>query len=188
MTAPTWTPRPAYPDEPACWSWPIPPVSTYEEALAGLAAAAEHDPLADPDERRDPRAYEYLLVDLDVHRFNLFHDGRCALCGGTWERCGGRMVVDHDHVTGMWRGLLGKACNTSEGRGSSLLLDRYRGWHPAAILGLHEPYSGNGWTRGWSWREHGAASQTNPPRTAPPWPSHLAVGVLDGAALAEING
>lgn len=37
--------------------------------------------------------------------------GVCALC----ERVGKRLVVDHDHVTKLVRGLLCVRCNTSEG-------------------------------------------------------------------------
>lgn len=40
---------------------------------------------------------------------------RCAICGKTVEQNGREFVVDHNHKTGLVRGLLCTACNTSLG-------------------------------------------------------------------------
>lgn len=49
------------------------------------------------------------------------------------------------------------------------VFQRYRRIHPAAILGLHEPYSGVAWTDGWSWMEHGEQARLRGPRPPTPW-------------------
>ena len=41
--------------------------------------------------------------------------GRCAICGGGPTGNHGRLVVDHDHATGVVRGLLCAMCNTMVG-------------------------------------------------------------------------
>lgn len=64
--------------------------------------------------------------------------GHCAVCG---ERRS-RLLVDHDHETGLVRGLLCNGCNASEGRDyRAPWFERYRENPPAARLGLHVPYS-----------------------------------------------
>jgi len=40
-----------------------------------------------------------------------FQGGKCGICGR-----GGDLIVDHDHKTGMVRGLLCVGCNNEEGR------------------------------------------------------------------------
>ncbi|MFC7217538.1 endonuclease domain-containing protein [Streptomyces polyrhachis] len=69
-----------------------------------------------------------------------WQDGRCAVCG--LRRA---LVVDHHHASGLVRGLLCAACNTAEGRRTSLY-DRpygtYRQRPPALILGATEVYAG----------------------------------------------
>ena len=55
--------------------------------------------------------------------------GTCALCPSA-----GPLVVDHDHVTGMARGLLCRPCNTREGktRSPGVAMLAYRDNPPAA--------------------------------------------------------
>lgn len=42
--------------------------------------------------------------------------GKCAICKTTPEKNGNNLSVDHDHATGMVRGLLCKVCNRDVGR------------------------------------------------------------------------
>lgn len=158
-----WTPRPPRADEPACWSWPVPPIPDRDEEIARLTIENETLPV---DERRDPRAFRYALYDMAVYRFNRFHDGRCAVCATP----SGPLVLDHCHSTGQWRGWCCRGCNTAEGRSGANVFIRYRRIHPAAILDLHEMYTGMAWTDGWSWHTSGAAALTRGRRPATPWP------------------
>lgn len=41
--------------------------------------------------------------------------GKCLICGDSESRLGHRLAVDHDHKTGIIRGLLCKACNVALG-------------------------------------------------------------------------
>lgn len=79
--------------------------------------------------------------------FHRAHDHRCAICRGA----GGRLVIDHDHTTGLVRGLLCRSCNADAVSGiahQSLteLSDMspatvlYCQWPPSAVAGLREVY------------------------------------------------
>lgn len=50
----------------------------------------------------------------DFHRFNQQQNGRCRLCGEP-PISGFRLLVDHSHITGKFRGLLCTGCNTGLG-------------------------------------------------------------------------
>lgn len=138
-----WVPRPAVPDEPVCWSWPVPPLLAPAQVEARvLELALRYAARPDPDERLD------VDVVRSVHggdprrvRWREFHDGRCAGCGGR-----ARLVVDHEHATGLERGLLCHPCNVSEGAGVVPWVLRYRERPPAVILGHVRYYTG---PRGW---------------------------------------
>lgn len=81
-----------------------------------------------------------------------FQRGHCANCAQTV-----RLLVDHDHQTGLVRGLLCNGCNIREGKeittGVGTEFAQYRSNPPAARLGLkvlygeHPPHKG--WERRW---------------------------------------
>lgn len=102
---------------PACWSWPVPTADQVEAELEGLSSG---------------------LKDLvrDVHQWNMFHAGRCALCGSSESS----LVEDHNHSTGFVRGLLCKRCNLCEGRAAGEPFEQYRQRNPATILGQQFRY------------------------------------------------
>lgn len=156
----TWEPRPQHPDEPACWSWPIPPPTlTRAERRAQWEA---DQALLHHDDRVDWATEEALLDSCDP-RFFEFHADRCAMCGGQMSL---HLVLDHCHDTGQIRGYLCRSCNVQEGWGRRLRAVRYQAWHPAAILDVHQMYTGMGWRDGWS---YGAATRQCP-RPPTPWP------------------
>lgn len=160
MTA--WTPRPPVDDEPACWSWDVPPLVSRDELKARQAALNATLP---PDERRDVRAFDYISPDTD--RFWRFHAGRCAICGGG----GTATVPDHCHSTGQVRGLCCPWCNAGEGKSSHVAFEWYRLLHPAAILDYHKPYhDGITWHHGWNVWEHKGRTFSMGWRPAEPWP------------------
>lgn len=64
--------------------------------------------------------------------FHRWHRGRCAMCGQTPTE----LVEDHDHASGLVRGLLCRSCNLREASGWYLPIIRaYHAWaNPAALL------------------------------------------------------
>ncbi|HTJ72704.1 MAG TPA: endonuclease domain-containing protein [Actinospica sp.] len=127
--------------EPACWSWRIPELHDASDELLG--SLEQHPLILAYDPQFDRRARRLLSGDARaVFRFVAFHDGRCAVCADEEE-----LVVDHDHWTGLVRGLLCGSCNSSEAGsrlGDSRVFSRYRRKPPAAILAYFESYSGTG--------------------------------------------
>ena len=66
--------------------------------------------------------------------------GRCAMCQPTdwFDR---DLVEDHDHDTGLIRGLLCRGCNTSEPHNNSPAFVAWRaGFTPMVMLGIEEVY------------------------------------------------
>lgn len=127
--------------------------------------------------RLSRRALELALYDMSSHWLSVFHAGRCAICG----RAVGRIVEDHCHDTGQVRGELCQGCNVAEGRSSLPIYVRYRRIHPAAILDVHEMYTGAGWTNGWSWMTHGESSRSGRRREPTPWPAWDLATLLEAA-------
>ncbi len=88
-----------------------------------LAEAAEHKRkarAADPAKytaiaRKAALKFKYKMTPEDYDARVLKQGGCCALCGKPVAE-GKRLVVDHDHKTGLVRGLLHPACNTGLGK------------------------------------------------------------------------
>lgn len=122
---------PPWEGTPACWSW-SPEQTDPASVTAGLSSAA----LAAI--RQAEGGEETLLLDC-------WQAGRCAICG---RHTAGELITDHDHGTGLVRGLLCRSCNTREGNDQRPvgMLGKYRERPPAAILGIRvryfDPYIG----------------------------------------------
>jgi hypothetical protein len=103
---------------PACWGWPI--------ELTDFRSAG------------DARDY------LDAYRvLAAWQQSRCAICGEVaYGDC-----LDHDHDTGLIRGILCSSCNAREGkwaRGASGVFGLYRHINPANMLSMEIRYPSNG--------------------------------------------
>jgi hypothetical protein len=73
--------------------------------------------------------------DLDAYLdMEAWQDGRCAVCGISRP-----LVIDHDHDTGLIRGLLCKSCNIREAREEGIF-QKYRAQNPAHMLSLNLAY------------------------------------------------
>lgn len=59
-------------------------------------------------------------------QFSDLQNGCCAICGKTEEAEGRRLALDHDHETGVVRGLLCLSCNQA------------LGWYEAKHLSIHD--------------------------------------------------
>ncbi|MEV6679449.1 endonuclease domain-containing protein [Streptomyces erythrochromogenes] len=121
---------------PACWAWPA--VCPTPQAVR----AWHLERLSVPD-RSQLNALLLAAIDAkgDTGTLEIWQAGRCAVCGGT----GLRLVTDHDHGTGLVRGLLCSSCNTREGhsygpRAGRNVFTAYRERPPTAILGLSIRY------------------------------------------------
>jgi len=102
----------------ACWSWPV----TAEHR----AQAAQVAKCADPEE----------AWQLGMRLLEDWQDGRCAMCPARASD------TDHDHKTGLVRGLLCHSCNLCEGHASDPEdpYVQYRSRNPATILGIQVRY------------------------------------------------
>lgn len=79
-----------------------------------------------------PPTHDEATLD-DIDRWQ---GGRCGICATV-----GRLVLDHDHATGLVRGYLCRRCNQLEGVNDHPRLVRWRsGWNPAALMGVAEQY------------------------------------------------
>jgi hypothetical protein len=151
-------------NEPACWSWEIPPARDLDEEFARymrlqdtLCVRAAEAGLR--VERWTPGALSMVYRSSSRLRWYEFHTGerlspghdphpRCAICGRPVQQ----PVDDHDHWTGIVRGWLCRSCNIREGIGSfdeAPAFEKYRERPPSVILDIRTYYSGRGWPHGW---------------------------------------
>ncbi|MFD0630532.1 endonuclease domain-containing protein [Catenulispora yoronensis] len=128
--------RRATPREPACWAWPVPEDSLGDARAAMASAAAKFGDIG-------ARAVAlYSDDDATWDALVRWHDHRCAACGHP----NGAEVRDHDHATGLIRGLLCRSCNALEGHGNDHHFALYRQRPPSVILGVeiryYSPFTG----------------------------------------------
>ena len=109
-------------EEPAYWRWQPPTEAEWEWARA------DHY-FKRPVEDEEMVAFRVLV------RWCRY---RCGICGSSDEN--NRIVMDHDHKTGLCRGLLCAEHNRLEGLGGGLLFDMYREWPPASVCDLKVGY------------------------------------------------
>ncbi|WND24133.1 endonuclease domain-containing protein [Streptomyces violaceus] len=121
---------------PACWSWPA-SVPTETDYRRMQRARLEAEGYAD-DVLERLWELECTVPFDDDAALSLWQNGRCAVC----EDVGFELVTDHDHVSGLVRGLLCRSCNTLEATngGEDSVFGRYRSRPPTQILGLEMRY------------------------------------------------
>ena len=126
------------PDEPACWSWTVPPLRESYDHIKEIFP--DRGVLTWDDDGSLRKAHRVLSrTSLATFQFIEYHDGRCAIC----SQHPAELIVDHDHWCGLVRGYLCKRCNVLEGTNRAderPLITRYRRRHPASILNYFEGY------------------------------------------------
>lgn len=118
--------------DPGCWAWDA---ALHWGPIADFYGGATDD-LQCRFEAGEEQALRIVFV--------AWHDNRCAVCGFR----DARLVQDHDHETGLIRGLLCRSCNGCEPHDGGLFR-KYRERPPAQILGIHLRYYDpwNGWAQ-----------------------------------------
>ena len=114
------------------------PVNLRETRDAGFAELERRH--AARLDAREPACWSWGAAISDGHEadrstLNAWHAGRCAVCGYRDIR----LMDDHDHDTGLIRGLLCRSCNGCEPHDDGLFRE-YRERPPARILGIHLLY------------------------------------------------
>lgn len=102
--------------DPACWSWEPTTKADMEQTKASVPQVAR-------DHIREEDWAELLLDN--------WQGGQCAICGKRKP-----LVTDHDHRSGLIRGLLCRSCNILEGMGREGVFAKYRELNPAIICGM----------------------------------------------------
>ena len=98
----------------------LPSLATWQEWRASLPAVPDITAMPGPTRQR----VRVTLTEVQRHI--------CGLCLKPGHCC---LVVDHDHDTGLVRGMLCRSCNNYEGRNSTPLLAAYCANPPAAGAG-----------------------------------------------------
>lgn len=109
--------------EPECWAWP--PEIPLNRMADEYGWSADH--FTDRFQAGDEQALRIA--------FAAWHGRRCAVCGFRDLR----LLTDHDHDTGLIRGLLCRGCNGREPYDNGLFR-KYRERPPAQILSIHLHY------------------------------------------------
>lgn len=123
--------------EPACWSWPVPDdLASWEPPVEYTVGSGEYEL---PQEVIDDlMAVDRTPAGRAAALLSWWQDGRCAVCNVR----GMHLCEDHDHESGLVRGMLCRSCNTREGLdcGTEGPFARYRERPPTSILGLEIRY------------------------------------------------
>ena len=109
--------------EPECWSWD--PQIPLDRIADEYGWSADH--FTPRFQAGDEQALRIALA--------AWHGRRCAVCGFRDLR----LIDDHDHDTGLIRGLLCRSCNGREPHDAGLF-GKYRERPPAQILGISLRY------------------------------------------------
>lgn len=148
-------------------------------------------PITDDDRARVAAA------DDPMRELLVWQQRRCAVCGCKSARDGGeRLILDHDHESGLSRGYLCDSCNRNEGWRSDYddPWAKYRRRNPASMFGVEEVYQGPWWhpsdakrpapaVLAWINERYGPLSRESRPRGEPDLANHPAYGLM-----ARING
>lgn len=123
---------------PACWSWPVPDLTAWEPKVPPVGAG---DYAVSAETAAILRAVDSSPEGRARALLHEWQAGRCAVCETTRLE----LVTDHDHGTGLVRGLLCRSCNTREGvsyspRDGRTVFTAYRERPPAAVLGISLRY------------------------------------------------
>ncbi|RRQ81725.1 hypothetical protein CQW44_30750 [Streptomyces griseofuscus] len=109
--------------DPECWSWdPAIPLGRVADEFGW-----DLEDFTPRFHNRDEQALRIALA--------AWHGHRCAVCGFRDLR----LLEDHDHDTGLTRGLLCRSCNGKEPHDNGLFR-KYRERSPAQILGINLRY------------------------------------------------
>src|SRR2546423_5952981 len=83
-----------------------------KEKMSKVLARTSKEEHEDFERYRLFRGKEVRISNDAFHKLVAERNGRCEVCG---KFCGENLVVDHDHVTGSFRGLLCIPCNSAIG-------------------------------------------------------------------------